>query len=79
MSEQIDAGRCWEELANAIITQAATDYKKILRRLKKQPDNPKLSREQVRIEKFFQSGWFTALCSLDGRALMWKLRMEARA
>ena len=79
MSEQIDAGRCWEELANAIITQAATDYKKILRRLKKQPDNPKLSREQVRIEKFFQSSWFRTLSDLDGRDLMWKIRMEVRA
>lgn len=79
MTDKNDTGRCWEALANAIIIQAATDYRKILRRLKKHPENTNLSGEQVRIEKFFQSGWFTALCNLDGRALMWKLRMEARA
>jgi len=79
MTDKQDTGRCWEALANAIIIQAATDYKKILLRLKKHPDNTTLAGEQVRIEKFFQSGWFTALCSLDGRDLMWKIRMEARA
>ena len=49
----------WENLANAVVVQAADDYRKILR-----------------LERFFRSGWFETLCDLEGRALIWKLRME---
>ena len=76
MTDKKGTSRCWENLANAIIAQAAIDYKKILQRLAKQPDNPVLSREQARIERFFQSNWFRMLSDLDGRMLMWKIRME---
>ena len=55
----------YENLANAIILQAAKDYRLT--------DDEQQLQE---IERFFRSGWFETLCDLDGRALIWKLRME---
>ena len=61
----------WENLANAVVVQAADDYRKTLRRLKRRPKD-----QRRMLERFFRSGWFETLCDLDGRALIWKLRME---
>ena len=55
----------YQELANAIVLQAVKDYR--------MTDDEQELRE---IERFFRSGWFETLCDLDGRALIWKLRME---
>lgn len=79
MSNKVDTDSCWENLANAIIIQAAADYEKIVRRQKRHPDHTTLSVEQISLEKFFKSNWFKALCNLDGRALMQKIRTEVRA
>lgn len=62
---------------NAVVVQAVDDYRKILRRLKRRPKDPTLEDQRRMLERFFCSGWFETLCDLDGRALIWKLRMEA--
>ena len=77
MSKISTASKCWEDLANAIIIQAANDYTNTLHRLKKHPDNRLLAGEQRKIERFFSSTWFQILCPLDGRALIYRLRREA--
>jgi len=67
---------CWQNLANAIIIQAAKDYRAILKRLKKHPDNKTLTDQQRVMERFFVSKWFKTLCDLEGRALNSRIRKE---
>ena len=55
----------YEELANAIVLQAVKDY-----RLNDD------ERELASIERFFRSGWFQTLTSLDGEVLIEKLHRE---
>ena len=58
----------YEELANAIILQAVKDYRLT--------DD---ERELQEIERFFRSGWYKALTSVDGEYLIQKLREEAKS
>ena len=55
----------YEELANAIVLQAVKDY-----RLNDD------ERELASIERFFRSGWFNTLTSIDSEMLIAKLRKE---
>lgn len=66
----------YENLANAIIVQAAKDYTKALRRLKKFPHDKDAAYTKRECESFFRSGWFGTLTSLDGEVLMEKLIEE---
>lgn len=60
----------YENLANAIIIQAAEDYRKAL--------NDSAQREQRTIERFFRSEWFGVLTGLDPETLIRKLKQEAK-
>ena len=62
----------YENLANAIVLQAVKDYRDALKRLKKKPGNQTA-------ERFFRSGWYKALTSVDGEYLIQKLREEAKS
>ncbi len=55
----------YENLANAIILQAVKDYRL--------HDDEK---ELANIERFFRSGWFNTLTSIDPEMLIAKLRKE---
>jgi len=55
----------YEELANAIVLQAVKDYRL--------PDD---EQELASIERFFRSGWFNTLTSIDPEMLISKLRKE---
>lgn len=57
----------YENLANAIILQAAKDYRLT--------DD---ERELQEIERFFRSGWFGVLSKVDPEFLIKKLRKEKR-
>lgn len=54
----LEAGNPWENLANAIVAQAAHDYE-----LTFSSQNNTIDREEV--EKFFHSGWYKLLTSVD--------------
>ena len=69
----------YENLANAIILQAAKDYRKALRTLSLNPHNRSAQYECRSIESFFRSGWYKALTSVDGEYLIQKLREEAKS
>ena len=57
----------WERLANAIIWQAAEDYR------------TKESRtEREKLDRFFRSAGFSALCGLDGETLLARLKEEKK-
>ena len=62
----------YDELANAIIVQAAKDYRKayVGKRSKTKTNEIK------GIEKFFLSEWFTTLTSADGKSILQKLQEE---
>ena len=60
----------YKELANAIILQAAKDYRKALKH-----DERGRKRE---IERFFRSEYFTVLTNVSGEMLIRKLRAEVK-
>lgn len=68
----------YERLANAIILQAVTDYKIALKKIRKNPGNRDAIDEALRIERFFRSGWYSQLTSVDGEYLIRRLREEIR-
>lgn len=70
-------GDSCENLANAIVIQAAEDYRRALKALKRYGRDRDALAVREECERFFQSGWFTVLTQVDGEWLMRKLREEA--
>lgn len=66
----------YERLANAIIIQAAKDYRAALRRLRRKPNIKDAKAEKESIERFFRSDWFRTLTEVDGEMLIRKLNEE---
>ena len=69
----------YEDLANAIILQAVKDYRMALKSLKANPRNRTAMADKDEIERFFRSGWFSVLTSVDGEMLIRSLQMEVDA
>ena len=67
-------GDPYENLANAVIAQAAEDYRRLLKRVKKNPANREALEEALQIERFFRSGWYQRLTNVDGEFLIRKLQ-----
>ena len=67
---------CYTELANAIIVQAAEDYRNALLQLKDFPRDKKAKKERIECESFFRSAWYRMLTKLDGEMLIQKLNRE---
>lgn len=70
------AGDLWQNFANAIIISAVKDYRKALRRLRKNPDSRTAAAEIREIERFFHSEWYGMLTDVDGDFLIRKCREE---
>ena len=68
----------YERLANAIVLQAVADYRMALKKIKAHPRNRQAIDEALEIEKFFRSGWYQMLTSVDGEFLIRKLQEEVR-
>ena len=66
----------WRALADAIILQAADDYRRLTRRLITHPDEQDKASEKRRIERFLWSPWFGVLSDLDGRRLLRDLKAD---
>jgi hypothetical protein len=67
----------YEKLANAIVLQAAKDYRHALKHLRKCPNSRDARTQISELERFFRSGWYTALTTVDGEYLITELRREA--
>ena len=65
-----------EVLANAIVEQAAKDYRWARAALAKDPENGSAAQMRSDTERFFRSAWFGQLTSLDGEWLLEKLEGE---
>ena len=68
----------YERLANAIVIQAAEDYRKALKKLNKHPrdDNAKLLVNEL--ERFFKSQWYNELTDISGEWLMEKIKKSVQ-
>ena len=66
----------WENLANAIIVQAADDYRWARKKLKEDPYCLKAIRMIKEVEPFFTSDWFRALTDVDGEMILSRLKEE---
>jgi hypothetical protein len=69
-----NCGDPFENLANAIVEQAAKDYVDALRRIKKNPRNKAAMGEAMELENFFHSGWYGLLTKVDPDYLIRRLR-----
>ena len=63
-------------LANAIIVQAAKDYRRALRKQKKDPGNVSAKIPIEEAEQFFRSDWYRILTTVDGETLIKQLKEE---
>ena len=63
-------------LANAIIEQAAKDYRTAQERLREHPDSAKSQRAAREIAGFFHSDWFWLLSTASGPMILKKLKEE---
>lgn len=74
-NRQSGINRGFENLANAIVLQAALDYRRILRGKKVIYDG----RQQVtkkELEDFFHSGWCQLLTKIDGKTIINRLEQK---
>jgi len=68
----------FQNLANAIIIQAAKDYRIVIRMLAKNPQHSRAMEEKKELEDFFLSEWFKTLSGVNGEILLKKLEQEVR-
>lgn len=66
----------YERLANAIVIQAAEDYRAALKRIRRNPNNRDAVEEALQLERFFRSGWYQVLTSVDGEYMIQRLQEE---
>ena len=66
----------YEKLASEIVLSAVKDYRDARRKLKKKPKNEDAKLMIRDCERFFCSQWFEMLTSLDGEAILERLKEE---
>ena len=69
--------RSYENLANAIILQAVSDYRAAKKRLRGFPEDRDAFFTTRDVRRFFLSAYFGNLTKLDGRLLLNQLDEEA--
>lgn len=66
----------YQALANAVVQNAAEEYRAALKRLDKDPDNVIAKAEVQELKRFFRSQWYEVLTEVDGEYLMEMLEKE---
>ena len=66
----------FEGLANAIIIQAAADYRLALKQLRQNPLFQPAIRMSYEVERFFRSDWFSILTRINVIELLARLKTE---
>lgn len=66
----------YENLANAIVIQAAKDYRKSLSRLSRNPKNSDALKRKRECERFFHSVWCRELTNIDPKYILETLKGE---
>lgn len=68
----------YENLATAIIVQAADDYREALKKLKQSPWNYRASDSIRQIEKFLHSPLYYSMTTVDGDYIIERIRDEVQ-
>ena len=66
----------YEELANAIVEQAAKDYREMRRKLRKDPNDMTARGQMGEVVKFFHSRWFGILTDANPDYILEQLKEE---
>lgn len=66
----------YENLANAIVLQAAEDYRRVLRWLSNAPNDRTARGEKQHLERFFRGKWFSTLTNIEPERLIERLKSE---
>ena len=66
----------YEELANAIVEQAAKDYREMRRKLRKSPNDMTARGQMGEVVKFFHSRWFGILTDANPDYILEQLKEE---
>lgn len=66
----------YEKLANAIILQAVRDYRAANKKLHRRRKNTEAQDTKERCLRFFRSGWFQTLTTVDAEYLIRRLDQE---
>ena len=66
----------YQMLANAIVSQAAKDFRAAYKRLKRFPNSKPAQSDVQELTKFFCSQYFELLTDLDGPSLLHRLMRE---
>ena len=74
--KELDKRKAYENLANAIIEQAANDFREAKRRLQKNARDAEAEKTYREVKRFFRSAWFSRLTPLDSELLLEKLEEE---
>lgn len=69
----------YQELANAIVLGAVKDYRAAVKKLARGRKNTEAQQMKDECLRFFRSGWFGQLTSLDPEMLIRKLDEEVAA
>ena len=68
--------RNYQDLANAVVTHAAKDYKHYCRRIDKNPADDYARHEVRELEAFFSSKWMKRLINIDGAEIFARIKGE---
>ena len=68
--------RNYQDLANAVVTQAAKDYKYYHKRIEKNPKDDYAKHEVRELEAFFSSKWMKRLINIDGAEILARITGE---
>ena len=71
--------KSYEALANAVIAQAARDYRRTLKVLRKNPNSRAGLANKKELEKFFHSDYYRILTTLDADYLMERVKKEVES
>ncbi len=67
----------YDNLANAIIVQAAKDYRKALKQIRKKTTADDAIDTKHEVERFFFSEWFLCLTNVDPKYILDRLQEES--
>ena len=68
---------CYQDLANAIIVQAAKDYQAAFKKRTALPASKYWREKAAGLERFFRTDWYAMLTDIDPEYLMDRLKGES--
>ncbi len=69
----------YQTLGNAVVVQAAKDYRDAVKKLSRGKKNAAAAVTKEECERFFKSSYFNVFTQLDGRLLLSELEKEVLA